>query len=206
MTLQVHGSISSRTRRVLWTLEEAGLSYVLHPIDLRKGEHRSEMFRKLNPNARVPTLVDGDLVLFESAAIAMHIAAKVPGSGLMPARGTGDWARFTQWMFWVCTELEQPLWSMGKHRFALPKDHRVPAMLETARFEWSRAAPVLASALTDRECLVGDRFTLADIFAAHTLLWARGFSVDFGSPVLDDYLDRQLARPAYARTHTPPTA
>jgi glutathione S-transferase len=109
-------------------------------------------------------------------------------------------------MFWVCTELEQPLWSMGKHRFALPKDHRVPAMLETARFEWSRAAPVLASALTGREFLVGDRFTLADIFAAHTLLWARGFSVDFGSPVLEDYLDRQLARPAYARTHTPPTA
>ncbi len=205
MTMHVYGSISSRTRRVVWTLEEAGLPYVFHAVDLRAGEHRTPEYRKINPNARVPTLVHGDLVLFESAAIALHVAAQAPESGLLPDVGTPEWSRFQQWMFWICTELEQPLWSMGKHRFALPKDQRIRAMLDTARFEWDRASPVLADALEGREFLVGDRLTVADIFAAHTLDWARGFKVPFGRPVLEAYLDRMLARPAFARTNTPRT-
>ncbi len=205
MTMQVYGSISSRTRRVVWTLEEAGVPYVFRPVDLRSGQHRTPEYRRINPNGRVPTLVDGDLVLFESAAIAMHIAGKAPAAGLIPEVGTAEWSLLQQWMFWICTELEQPLWSMGKHRFALPEEHRIRAMLDTATFEWNRAAPVLAAALEGREFLVGDSFTLADIFAGHTLNWARGFKVPFGARVLEEYLDRMLARPAFARTNTPPT-
>ena len=202
--MKIYGSISSRTRRVLWTLEEVGLPYTFHPVDLRSGAHKTPAYLAINPNGRVPTLVDDDLVLFESAAIAMHIAAKAPASGLLPPVGTRAWSELNQWMFWICTELEQALWSMGKHRFALPKEHRIPAMLDTASFEFQRAAAVLAGALEGREFLVGDSFTLADIFAGHTLAWARGFAVPLGAPVLDAYLDRMLARPAIARTNAPP--
>jgi glutathione S-transferase len=204
--MKVYGSISSRTRRILWTLEEAGLPYTLHAIDLRAGEHRTPEYLAMNPNGRVPTLRDGDLVLFESAAIAMHVAAKAPESGLLPPVGTRDWSLVQQWMYWVCTELEQALWSMGKHRFALPPAQRIPAMLDTAAFEWARATPVLAAALEGREFLVGDGFTVADVFAAHTLMWGRGFKAPFESEVLDGYLDRMVARPAFERTNAPPTA
>ena len=204
--MKVYGSSGNRTRRVLWTLEELGLPYVLEALDLRAGEHRTPEFQALNPNMRVPTVVDGDLVLFESAAIAMHIAGKVPESGLIPPTGTVEHARVLQWMFWVCTELEQPLWSMGKHRFALPRAQRIREMLETATWEWRRATPVLAQALEGREFLVGEGFTVADIFAAHTLLWGRGFDAPFDSPVLENYLDRMLVRPAFERTKSPPLA
>lgn len=198
--MKLYGVASSRSRRCLWTLEEAGAAYEFHKIEFSKGEHRSPEYLKLNPNGRVPTLVDGDLVLFESAAISHYIAYKNPQANLLPAEGTRDRALHDQWMFWIVSELEQGLWSMGKHRFALPEEHRIDAMLSTAKFEFDRAAPVLAKAIEGREFLVGDGLTLSDIFAGHTLLWARGFKVDLGSDVLEAYLDRLIARPAFTRT------
>ena len=203
-SLTVYGAISSRARRVLWTLEELELPYTFVPVNLRSGEHRTPEYLAMNPNGRVPTLVDGHLVLFESAAIALHLATKAPERGLLPESGTADSALHSQWMFWICTELEQALWSMGKHRFALPASYRIPRMMETAEFEWARAAPILAAALDGKEFLVGDRFTVADIFAAHTLNWGRGFKAAFGSEILENYLDRMLSRPAFGRTNSPP--
>lgn len=200
MAIEIYGPASSRTRRALWAAEECGADYVHKPLALLQGEHLTPEFRAINPNARVPAIRDGDLLLFESAAICRYIARKYPAAGLLPEPGTRDEALVDQWSFWVCTELEQPLWSMGKHRFALPEAYRIEAMLETARWEWERAAPVLADALADREFLVGDRLTVADILAGHTLAWARAQKVPFGSDALDRYLDRLKARPAFQRT------
>jgi glutathione S-transferase len=165
-----------------------------------KGEHLTPEFRAINPNARVPAIRDGDFVLFESAAICRYIARQHPEAGLLPEPGTRDDALVDQWCFWVCTELEQPLWSMGKHRFAIPEEHRIEAMQKTALWEWERAAPVLAEALGDREFLVGGRFSVADVLAGHTLAWARSSKVALGSDVLERYLERLKARPAFQRT------
>lgn len=198
--MEVHGPASSRTRRVLWACEEAGAAYTHHSMTLRDGDHRSEPYTRLNPNAKVPALVDGDLVLFESGAIVHYIASKFPDAKLLPPAGSSDYAHALKWMFWVATELEQPLWSLGKHRFVLPEAHRIPQMLETAAFEWRRPAEVLAEALEGREFLVGDRFGVADIMAGHTLNWARGFGMPLGSDVAQAYLERLVDRAAFKRT------
>jgi glutathione S-transferase len=200
MAIEIFGPASSRTRRALWTAEECGADYEHRPVALMRGEHLTPEFRALNPNARVPVLRDGDLVLFESAAICRYIARKHPQAGLLPEPGTREDALVDQWCYWVCTELEQPLWSMGKHRFAIPEQYRIEAMLQTALWEWQRAAPVLADALREREFLVCDRLTVADVLAGHTLAWARAQHVPFGSDVLEGYLDRLRARPAFQRT------
>jgi len=206
VTLTIYGAVSSRARRAVWTAEEAGVPYAFVPISIRAGEQRRPEYLARNPNGRVPTMVDGNLTLFESGAIALHIAAKAPTSGLLPEHGTAAWSEVMQWMFWVVTELEQPLWSIGKHRFALPPKVRLEGMQATAEWEWARAAKVLAAALEGREFLVGDRWTVADIFAAQTLFWARGFGVPFGFDVLEQYTDRGLARPAFERTNSPTLA
>lgn len=200
MPIEIFGPASSRTRRALWTAEECGADYVHVPVALMQGEHLTPEFRAINPNARVPVLRDGDFVLFESAAICRYIARAHPESGLLPEAGTRDDALVDQWCFWVCTELEQPLWSMGKHRFAIPEQYRIPAMQETALWEWQRAAPVIADALGDREFLVGERFSVADVLAGHTLAWARAQKVPLGSEALERYLERLKARPAFQRT------
>jgi len=202
MSLVLHGAPSSRTRRCIWTLEEVGAEYEFRAMDLAAGDHHSAEYLALNPNGRVPTLVDAanDLVLFESAAICQYIARKFPESGLLPADGSRSQAIHDQWMFWVTTELEQGLWSMGKHKFALPREQRIPNMLDTAMFEWNRATPVLATALeSGGPYLLGSEMHLVDILVAHTLLWARGFNVPFGHKVLEEYLELMTSRDSYTR-------
>ena len=97
------------------------------------------------------------------------------------------------------SELEQPLWTIGKHTFALPERRRAPAVLETARWEFSVAAKILAEGLGRREFIAGDRFTAADILVAHTLAWAQAFELPLEHDNLESYTMRLLARPAWRR-------
>ncbi len=198
--MELYGIASSRARRALWTLVEAGVEFSFHKVDLAAGDHRKPAFLAINPNGKVPALVDGDLILFESGAICNYIAQKFPEAKLLPQPDTKEAALCQQWIFWVVAELEQPLWSMGKHRFALPAEQRLPQMLEVAAFEWQGPATVLADHLDGREYMIGELFTVADIMVAHTLNWARGFEVPLGSDVTETYLDRMIARPGFEKT------
>jgi glutathione S-transferase len=196
---QIYGMPRTRSTRVVWALEELGAEYQLHLVDLTKGEGQSAEFLKLNPAGKVPVLIDGELVLTESAAIITYLGDQQPQAELVPRPGTPQRGQYDQWCHFVLSELEQPLWLIGKHRFALPAEKRVPAILEVAPWEFQRAAAVLAKRLEGREYLVGDGFTLVDILAAHTLLWARAFKVPHGIANLDAYEQRICARPAFTR-------
>ncbi len=197
--MELYGIASSRARRALWTLVEAGAEFSFHKVDLAARDHRKPAFLAINPNGKVPALVDGDLTLFESGAICNYIAQKLPEAKLLPQPDTKEAALCQQWIFWVVAELEQPLWSMGKHRFALPAEQRLPQMLEVAAFEWQGPATVLADHLDGREYMIGELFTVADIMVAHTLNCARGLEVPLGSDVTEAYLDRMIARPGFKK-------
>ena len=196
--LRLYGCANSRSLRAAWALEEAGAQYEYMAVDLFKGEGRSPQFLALNPAGKVPVLVDADLTLTESAAIVAHIGDRFPASGLMPS-GSAARADCLRWMFYATTELEQPLWTIAKHRFALPKDKRVAGMDETARWEFSNAAKVLDEAFSQKEFICGSTFSGADILLGHTLAWARSAKVALDSPTLAAYLDRLYARPALTR-------
>ena len=197
--LQVYGCPNTRSTRVVWALEEAGAEYDYHKVDLLAGAGRQPSYLALNPGGKVPALVDGELVLTESAAICNYIGDRFPASGLTPVAGSRDRTSYDRWCFFVLSELEQPLWTIAKHRFALPEKRRVPATIETAEWEFGVAAKLLALGLGERDFLVGDCFTAADLLAAHTLAWARAFQLPLGHAALDAYADRLLARPALAR-------
>ncbi|NCO50705.1 MAG: glutathione S-transferase family protein [Deltaproteobacteria bacterium] len=193
----LYGMPNTRSFRVLWILEEAGIEYDYRVVDLGKGGGQDPEFLRLNPAAKLPVLTDGDLVLTESAAICSYIATEAPAAGLIPLQDPAQRALYDQWCFFVLTELEQPLWTMGKHKFALPKDYRVPAVLPTAAFEFQRALGLLARALSERDFLVGDRFTVADLLATHTLNWARAFKIELGSERLEAVRQKHSSRPAF---------
>lgn len=197
--MKVYGCANSRSLRVMWTLEEIGVSYDYQRVDLASGAGRAPEYLRINPAGKVPALVVGDVVLTESAAICHWIASRHPASGMVPATGTAMHAAFLRWMLFVVTELEQPLWAIAKHKFALPRERRVPALIDTARWEYEVAAALLEEGLAGREFLVGDRFTVADVLAAHTLSWARKAAPGAEPPALTDYVERMTARPALAR-------
>ncbi|MCB1890295.1 MAG: glutathione S-transferase family protein [Rhodocyclaceae bacterium] len=192
--LTLYGCPNTRSLRAAWALEEAGAEYAYHPIDLFRGEGRKPPFLSLNPGGKVPLLVTPDGPLSESGAILMWIGERFPASGLLPT-APGPRALALQWSMFALTELEQPLWTIAKHRFALPPEHRVAGIEPTAAWEFQRAASLLAGRLASEETLAGI-FSMADILAAHCLAWAASARIPHGHPALDAYRDRMLARPA----------
>ena len=197
--MTVYGYPRSRSTRVLWTLEEAGAEYEFVSVDLAAGAGRKPPFVDLNPGGKVPLLMDAGMVLTESPAICTYIADRFPEAGLVPAPRSPERAHYDRWCFFVATELEQPLWTLVKHRLALPEKYRVAAMADTARWEFSVAARVLSAGLGDNDFLLGERFTVADILAGQTLAWARAEKLPLETSRLEDYAHRVLERPALER-------
>ena len=198
--IQLYGFSGTRSLRATWALEEAGADYTFIHVDLKQGAHKQPEYLRVNPAGKVPALVDGDLVLTESAAICTYIGEKFPASGLVPpATQVADRAHYFQWCFFAMSELESPLWTMAKHTFVLPEERRMPAIIDTAKWEFARAAELLAQHLEGREYAVGNRFTAADILLGSSLNWARSNKLPLESPVLEAYADRLSARPALMR-------
>ncbi len=201
--IKIYGQAGTRSTRVLWALEEAGAHYEFITVDLGKGDARQEVYLKLNPGGKVPSLVHNDLVLTESAAICTYIGDLFPDSKLVPTTSnSSNRARYNQACYFAMTELEQALWSMAKHRFALPKKFRIREMITTATYEYEKALDVFSLRLGDRQFLVGDDFTCADIITASILKWAtqggkRALSLRHEN--VERYLDEMLARDAFVR-------
>jgi len=206
--MKLYGYRNGRTFRAAWALEEAGAQYEYVEIDLMRGEGREPKFLEINPAGKVPVLDDGGTIITESAAICMHVADKYPQSRLMPPAGTPERSQCYKWTSYIITELDAPLWTIAKHRFALPRERRVPAVIETAGWEFRMAVKVLATGVGDRDYLVGDCVTVADIIAGHTLSWAKSARLALGSEQLERYLEPLLTRDAVARarerTHAAP--
>lgn len=197
--LTLHGTPPTRALRVIWLLNELGLDYASCPVDLTQGEAKRPPFIELNPAAKVPVLVDGDTVLTESAAIQLYLAEKYPEAGLIPTSLEAR-AQVYRWMFFLVTEIEQPLWRIARHTFIYPEAQRLPEDVALAERECRAMLDVLEAHMADRTYLVGDRPSVADFNAAYTLDWANEAGLLDGTPRLRAYLQAMYARPA-----APPT-
>lgn len=195
--LKLFGIASSRAFRPLWLLHELDLPFEHDPIDFRGDALRHPDYRALNPNGRVPTLVDGDLVLFESMAINLYLARRYAGeTGLWPDDVAGEGLAW-QWSFWVMTEVERPLLSVLMHCRVLPADKRDPDKVQRNLGLLKQPFAVLDLALRDRSYLAAERFTVADLNVASVLSWCKPARLALTeTPALEDWLDRCLARPA----------
>ena len=196
MTIQLYGIGSSRSFRCMWALEEAGLDYQFHKInvgsqDPHGGQHPD--YLKINPQGKVPTMIDGDFRLTESAAIVNYIAAKANPT-LIP-NGLEARARYDELSYYVLSDLEQPLWNNGKHRFVLPEEQRIKAMLNTANWEFQRSVKGLQELFPFEQYVLNETFSMADILLAHTFEWAQGFRFEVPQKYLD-YRDAMYARQA----------
>lgn len=197
--MKLYGYRNGRTLRALWALEEVGAAYEYVEVDIMHGEGRKPWFLELNPGGKVPVLDDDGFIITESAAICMHLAEKYPNSGLLPRPGTQERTQCYKWISFILTELDAPLWAIAKHRFALPSERRVPAVIETAGWEFAAAAKILAKHLSGRSYLVGDSFTVPDILAGHVLLWAQSARLELDSDALTSYLNTLANRGAFRR-------
>jgi glutathione S-transferase len=139
-------------------------------------------------------LVDGDLVLAESVAIALYLAEKYPRKALLPTDSTQK-AQVYKWLLFATTALEQPLWRMAKHTNLYPEQKRLPAEVNLAREDFLAIAGVVDRHLSTREYLVGTSATVADFVLAYTLDWANEAGVLGTFKHLQSYMERMYRRP-----------
>ena len=148
------------------------------------------------PNA-LPVLVDGDLVVTESVAIALYLAEKYLDKRLMPTE-LSERAQAFRWLFFVVTELEQPLWRMARHAFLYPEADRSKAEIALAARDFLDMARVFEAHMKGRPFVVGDRVSIVDFVTAFTLDWANGENLLGDLPALTRYLGRMYERPRAA--------
>ena len=195
--LKLYGNARSRATRCLWMLEETGEPYELIQTSVRADDLQSPAYLQLNPNARIPTLVDGDVVVWESMAINLYLAQK---PGPMQSNSAAVLGIAAQWSFWAVQETEALLLELLSHRAMLPEYARDPSHIERNTMLLQKPLAVLDNALNGRAHLAGENFTVADLNVASILAWGKIARLDFSRhPNVARWLEKSLARPAYKR-------
>jgi glutathione S-transferase len=192
--LKIYGIARTRAFRALWIASELGLEYEHLPIEIGDAGARTPEFLAINPNGRLPVIVDGDFVLFESLAITLYLAKKHSPGRLYPGTLEGE-ARAWQWSLWAVTEVDRGvnIWSL--HAVRLPPAERDAAKREEALKVLAPPFKVLDAAVSKRHYLLGDEFTVADLNVAAVI--SRAAEMDLSAaPNLKSWLNRCLERPA----------
>ena len=197
--MKLYGIPPTRATRPIWLLNELGLDCEIVPVDLPEGEHFGDAFLAINRFGKVPALVDGDVRIAESAAISLYLAERY-GNGRFIPSDARERAEMMQWIFFLVTEIEQPLWREALHTAIYPEQERRPEEIALARRDCRRMLVPLEAHMTRRTWFVGSEPTVADFIAASTLDWAREAGLLDASPAAAAFVERM-----YARDTAPPT-
>ena len=186
-------------------LEEIGVPYQRVLVDRLQNAHKAPDYLRLNPNGLIPVLVDGDLVLYETAAICLHLSDTHPQAGLVPPVGTAARAHFYKWLMWLTNTLQATLIT-----YFYPERSVVPGNAAGAA-EVKAQAELRVGGLLDQldaelarhggPWFAGEQYSALDAYAFTLCRWTRNFQSPAARtrPHLGPYLQRMLARPAVQR-------
>ncbi|MGB2131240.1 MAG: glutathione S-transferase family protein [Marinobacterium sp.] len=196
--IKVYGSVFSRAGMVMLALEELGLEYESVDMLPRSEQTQSDEYRALNPTGKIPTLVDGDLVLFETQAILYYLARQY-GNGRLWADSPAAEADILRWSLYISNQMEVPALDM-LIQFKFSQGNPDQAVIERAGAELNRFLPLLEQQLSGREWLSGDRFSIADIHGALVLSWPKLAGFDYSLyPEVHRWIKSVLSHPAQKR-------
>jgi glutathione S-transferase len=194
MSLRIYGIARTRAFRALWMAMELGIPYEHDPVEIGDAGARTPEFLAINPNGRLPVIVDDGFVLFESLAITLYLAKKHSPGRLYPGTIEGE-ARAWQWSLWAVTEVDRGvnIWSL--HAVRLPSDERDVGKRDEALKVLVAPFKVLDAAVATQPYLLGPDFTVADLNVAAVI--SRAIEMDLAAvPHLKAWLTRCLERPA----------
>jgi glutathione S-transferase len=188
----------TRAVRIVWLLEELGLPYRLERVDFLPPAKR--FFAQRTPTGKLPTLVDGDVVMCESGAILEYVLEHHGGGRLAPPPGSPRRAAFLQWVHFAESTAFPPLGIIVWLTRYQGEAESNASLLEDARARAAAGLDFLERELGGKAYLLGDEFSAADIMMGFTLAAARMLGV-LGErhPGLLTYFARLEARPAYQK-------
>jgi len=181
----------SRGRIARWMLEEVGVPY-RREIRTFGGTIKSPDYLRVNPMGKVPTLIHGDKVITECAAICAYMADAFPQAGLAPPQR--ERADYYRWLFFAAGPLEAAV-SNRALGFKVPDEKQV--MIGYGRYE--DVIDTLDDALSNRTYIAGSSFTAADVYLGSHLMWGMQFGSIEKRPAFEAYVGRIHDRPAHLR-------
>ncbi|MEH6450277.1 MAG: glutathione S-transferase family protein [Oleispira sp.] len=194
---------SPNSRKVLSVINHLGIDVEIEYLDLFQGEHKTPSYVALNPNGMVPTLIDGDLKLWESNAIIQYLADKAGDDILFP-KDIAQRADVVRWQCWELAHFNQAFGTLAFESVAKPSFMDMPgneAVIAWSQEQLTRFAIVLNEHLQDRSYLVGDSITLADYSMIHVEFFKEAIPFDWTPyPNINEYFDRLRQLPHWAVT------
>ena len=195
--ITLYGHPFSRAHRVMWMLKELGAAYEHVPTPFTDGSTHTPEFLVINPNGRVPALVDDGQVFFESLAINLYLALKYPAA--ISPRSIVEEGLATQWSFWVATEIEKPMLLAAANLCLFAAHERRADELAVMLAKLQRPFAVLERHLADHPYLLGDTFGVADLNVSSVMTLGVIAGVPMASfPRMAQWLNRCIERPAAA--------
>jgi len=194
---RLFGTARSRALRAVWGMEEVGLDYEHVPVGFG-ADSKTPEYLAVNPNGRIPALIDGELQLFESMAINLYLAKRY-GGALYPSTAA-DEARAWQWSVWAISEIEPLQMNIVVQKLFTPEEKRNPKIVDSATRGLQRPLRVLDAALAGRQWLLGEQFSVADLNVASVMHLMK--NIDFGYAEhanVQRWAEACYARPALAR-------
>jgi len=190
--MEIYGSGTNRSTRVIWTADELGLEYKLIETEELIADPD---IRSLHPQGKIPSARVGDLMLFESVAICEYFCDIHPNNWLLGESGSVDRAIHTQWASFAQSEIEAYLW----HNFQLDRNSQEANSFAGVK-DFNRGVAlsglnVINDHLENSEYFGGSLFTLTDIVVGWTLNWARRLELTEDFPAIKAYLARLMSRP-----------
>lgn len=189
----------TRSQRAKWALEEIGCDYESTVIDMRSGAHKQPEYTGINPMGVVPTYQTPAYTIHESVAVVMQLIDENPDANLAPAIGTAERAHYYQWCVFGSAELDFPIALVTQNEMLLPENKRSIELATLGRELFTKRAEVLGATLTNKEYLLGNQFTGADIVIGYNCFWATFTGLLEPHPALNSYLDNLQARPAFQK-------
>lgn len=202
ITLHYYPSNASMAPHIL--LEELRQPFRLSRVDRDADAHKAPDYLRLNPNGLIPVLCDDELVLYETAAILLHLSDGHPDAQLAPPLGTPARAQFYKWLIWL-TNTVQPTLIAYYYPERWVDAGNAEGVAQVQAHAEARMAPLLDQLEAQLQAhggpwLLGEHYSAADPLAFMLCRWTRGFARPARSlPALGAYLQRMLARPAVQR-------
>jgi glutathione S-transferase len=191
MSIVLYHHPYSRAANVVWMLEEVGVPYELRPVDIMKGAHKAPGLLALNPMGKLPILTDGDTVVTESAAIALYLADRYAYGSLAPRVDDPLRAPYLRWSLFAPSVVEPG--SMAQQAGWTYKES------QAGWGSYDAMLKAMESAIADRDYLLGDNFSMADLIFGGTLRFMLAFKTIEARPVFTAYAERLAQRPALQR-------
>lgn len=196
--IKIYGSPRTSAGRCFWCLEEVGASYDKVDVDMRGGAHKAPDYLALNPNGKVPVLVDGDYKLWESIAINNYLAQEYKPELL--GANNKDRGHIEQWSVWSMVEFQPPMIDIFIQTVFMPEEKRDDQVIKRAQEKLPELLAILDNALKGRDYLVGNEFSLADLNTTSVAMICRAINFDISKyQEIGRWMGGIMQRPAFKK-------